>query len=124
MASFKLKKKVLNMNWKVYEYDVLLSGFWFCGFLSPPPPPPPRLCFVFSLFCGGCCCLVLTVSLFVFPLLGRGIGHPPYLASRLKKVYGYTSTSSLCFHGRLQGELCLSRRISLDTVSSFQFFWH
>ena len=31
-------QNVLNINWKVYEYDVLLSGFWFCCF-SPPLPP-------------------------------------------------------------------------------------
>jgi len=27
--------------------------------------------------------------------LGRGVDHPPHLAPRLKKEYGYTSTSPL-----------------------------
>ena len=30
---------------------------------------------------------------------GRGVGHPPYLASRLKKEYRYTSTPPLGLRG-------------------------
>ena len=43
----------------------------------------------------------------------------------LNKVYSYTSTPSLCLHGRLQCELCLSHGIWLDTLSSFRLLsWH
>lgn len=31
----------------------------------------------------------------------------PHLAHRLKKGYSYTSSSCLCLHGMLQGDLCL-----------------
>ena len=47
-------QNVLNMNWKVYEYDVLLSGFWFCGF----SPPPQHLCDV-MISCAICCIVLL-----------------------------------------------------------------
>jgi hypothetical protein len=32
---------------------------------------------------------------------GRVVGHPPHLAPRLKKEYGYTSTPPFCCHDRL-----------------------
>jgi len=34
----------------------------------------------------------------------------PHLAQRLKKGYSYTSTSCLCLHGMLQGELYLYQK--------------
>ena len=98
--------------------------FCWVGFGFVVSPPLPNTCVMWwfpALYVALCCCLVLTVSFSVFLWLGHGVGHPPYLASRLKKVYSYTSTPSLCLHGKLQGELCLSRGIWLDTVSSLQF---
>jgi len=39
---------------------------------------------------------------------GRGINHPPHLMPMLKKVKSYTSTTHVCIHGGLQGELYFS----------------
>ena len=118
-----LQAKVLNMKWKVYEYDVLLSVLVFC---SPPPPEALVWCDDFLSWMVDCVvawCL-LFCSLFS-RCWGVVLAAPSYLALRLKKVYSYTSAPSLCLHGRLQGELCLSHGISLDTISSFQFLsWH
>jgi len=38
---------------------------------------------------------------------GRGVDYPPYLASRLKKEYTYTSTPIMRLHGLFVGELYL-----------------
>jgi len=36
---------------------------------------------------------------------GRDVNYPPYFASRLKKAHGFTYTTSLCRHGRLQNAI-------------------
>jgi len=37
---------------------------------------------------------------------GRGVGHPPHLAPRLKKEHSYTSTPTVGLRDLLQGDLC------------------
>jgi hypothetical protein len=41
---------------------------------------------------------------------GRGVDHPPHLATRLRKEYSYTSTPPFDLRGLLQGELYLTRQ--------------
>ena len=94
------------------------------GLLFPPAPWSTCVMWWFPELNGGLCCCLLFCSLFSH-CWGVVLAAPSYLALRLKKVYSYTSAPSLCLHGRLQGELCLSHGISLDTISSFQFLsWH
>ena len=50
-----------------------------------------------------------------------GANHPPFLASRLKKVNSYISALPLCLHGKLWAKICLNLRESKSSVKSHVF---
>jgi hypothetical protein len=52
--------------------------------------------------CVGIACTLTSTGPFTgVKLSGRGVDHPPYIASSLKKAYGFTSTTCMCLHRRL-----------------------
>ena len=52
---------------------------------------------------------------------GRGVDHPPHLASRLKKWYSHTSTLPLGFHGLFSGE---PSHAVFNSVARFTGLWN